>query len=191
VPPRDQVHVADLPTVREAARAYPYLRGGSRELFGERSLGVRARDCVSYDDGPTAASGRWVDYAMADGTSPYDRGRANPVVSVFKFHTTAGARRAILTEQRAIRRCEGRHTASDGYRVTSREIAVPRLGAARIAHRETVEGAGPGPSDKEHFATVWVRDGRYVVEVSAQSRTGPPWKHRVVRLTRVALHAIG
>ena len=185
------VHPADLPSVTQTASSYPFLEGGGREVNRNRQLAVRTADCLTLENGPRAASGRWAFYLLADGSVPYFAGDDDPSVFVYKFGSLAGARAALGDERSSIRHCEGSATDDDGYRVTSHEIDVPRLGAARIAHREVVRQPATSGSDRDYFLSVWVRDGRYLVETRAQKDAGPVRKDRVLSLTRTTLATIG
>jgi hypothetical protein len=189
--PGGEVQPGDLPSATQTASIYPFLEGGSREVNRNRQLAVRTADCLAWENGPRAASGRWAYYLLADGSMPYFAGYDDPSVFVYKFDSLAGARAAMGDEQSSIRHCEGSATDDDGYRVTSHEVDVPRLGGARIAHREVVRQPASSGSDRDYFLSVWVREGRYLVEARAQKDAGPARKDRVVSLARTTLATIG
>ena len=182
----DGVRASDLPSVGQAARIYDYLARGNREVHRSRTISVRTRDCLYFVSAPSAASGRWATYEMSNGEGPYWVGLDDPGIFVYQFHRSAGAKRGLAIQRRAIRRCEGTSRDGDGYRVTSREVAIPRLGARRVAHRE-VRKNSTGPDRRDYFVDLWVHKGRYLINAGAQTDRRAPALRPVVRLAGVTL----
>jgi hypothetical protein len=182
VAPADRVHASDLPTVGEVSRIYPAVAGGHREVMAGRDTMRRSADCMGWENGPDAASGRWAYYTDAGGQSPYFSGKADPVVFVWKFHTVAGAKRGFASEWNASRDCAGTHTFEDSTVVTQ-VVTVPDLGSRSQAWRD----AESSSSGEDHFLTQLTRRGRYLVETRVQAPGFVPAKAPLVDLTRATL----
>lgn len=185
VDPGDRVYARNLPSVGEAATSYPVLHGGSREVLSGPTTQKRGPDCLTWVDGPRAASGKWAYYLTAGGENPYFLGHADPVVFVWKYPTLRKARLAFAAIHGASRRCFG--TASDAdLTVESHAVPVPDLAARSRAWRSHETQA---VSD-DHFLTQLTRKGRYLVETRVQAPGFVPPKGPLVELTRATLRRL-
>ena len=182
VDPGDRVYAKNLPSVSEAAALYPALQDGSREVMAGRSTMRRSEDCMGWENGPDAASGRWAYYLDSTGQSPYFDGKADPVVFVWKFHTLAQAKRGFSSEWTASRDCAGTHTIEDAT-VETQVVSAPALGSVSRAWRDR-ESSSTGD---DHFLTQLTRRGRYLVETRVQAPGFAPAKAPLVVLSRVTL----
>lgn len=186
---RAGVRAGDLPSTAQVARIYDYLEGGSREVHRSRHINVRSRDCLHFINAPSAASGRWAYYLLSNGEMPFFVGLDDPGIFVYEFDRAAGAKRGFAIQRRAIRRCEGT-SRGGGSRVRSREVAIPTLGDARVAHRELRKQA-TGSNRRDYFVEVWVREGRYLLNAGAQTDRETPALRPVLSLAGVTLRKVG
>lgn len=185
VAPADQVHAHNLPTVAQAAQSYPGLFGGHRYVLSGRTTSKRGQDCLSWVDGPRAASGKWAFYTDAHDDSLYFQGQADPVVFVWKYRTRAGAKTAFTKIWNASRGCFG--TATDaGFTVESHRVPVPNLAGGSRAYRSHETQA----ASDDHFLTQLTRKGRYLVETRVQAPGFAPAKSPLVALTRATLRRL-
>lgn len=185
VPPEDKVYPRNLPSHAQAAKIYDGLDGGYREVRRYRFLQVRSADCLAWDEGPKARSGRWAAYYGKGGSNPYFEGLPSPGVFVYKFASLHDARYAHRAVFEATRNCFGTHSDSD-ITVESHEIEIPDVGHQRFAYREHVTSNG----SEDYFLYAWVLQGRYVTETMVQAEPSPPDKGQAVRLTRRTLERI-
>ena len=182
VDPGDRVYAANLPSTSEVAALYPAVHGGGREVLAGRSTMRRSDDCMGWENGPAAASGRWAYYTDASGQSPYFAGKADPVVFVWKFHTLAGAKRGFSSEWNASRDCAGTHTFEDAT-VATQVVPVPAMGSVSRAWRDHESSS----TSDDHFLTQLTRRGRYLVEARVQAPGFAPAKAPLVDLSRITL----
>jgi hypothetical protein len=182
VDPGDRVYARNLPSTAEVGALYPALQGGDRQVMAGRATMRRSPDCLGWDNGPAAASGRWAYYTDASGESPYSSGMADPVVFVWKFHTLAQARAGFASEWTASRDCAGTHAFEDSTVVTQ-VVGVPALGSVSRAWRDHESSS---VSD-DHFLTQLTRRGRYLVEARVQAPGFAPAKPPLVDLSRITL----
>ena len=185
VDPGDRVYARNLPTVAQAAQSYPVLWDGHRYVQSDATTSKRAADCLSYDSGPRAASGKWAYFTDASDQSPYFAGKADPVVFVWKYTTVAKAGAAFSTIWSSFRDCFGTATDAD-FTVESHGVSVPDLASRSRAWR-THETQ---PSSDNHFLTQLTRKGRYLVETRVQADAFVPAKAPLVDLTRTTLRKL-
>lgn len=192
VPPRDRVHAHDLPTTGQVAEIYPILAGGSREVLSNREPGTPTLSCLAYRNPVRAASGKWAFYLDSDGHQPYFDGYADPTVFVYKFSSVRKAKDGFRTIRRHYARCAGAYTADDGSTTRRTPLSVPEIGDSRYAFRTLVTTpTGGGATDDDHDVDVYVRKGRYLVNVLVQADDFAPGKANTVRLTRLAVRTAG
>ena len=185
VPPANRVLASNLPTVAQVAAAYPGLHDGHRYDQGDAHTSKRGNDCLSWVDGPRAASGKWAFYTDAGDQSPYFLGQADPVVFVWKYATPAKARNAFEVIWRAQRDCFG--TAGDAdLTVESHRVPVPDLAAGSRGWRSH---ESQSVSD-DHVLTQLTRKGSYLVETRVQAPGFVPAKAPLVQLTRTTLRRL-
>lgn len=185
VDPGDRVYARNLPTTAQAAESYPVLWDGHRYVQSGPTTTKRAADCLSYDDGPRAASGKWAYYTDASDQSPYFSGKADPVVFVWKYPTVAEAGAAFATIWSSYRDCFGTATDAD-FTVESHGVPVPDLASRSRAWRSHETQ----PSSDDHFLTQLTRKGRYLVETRVQADGFVPAKAPLVDLTRTTLRKL-
>jgi hypothetical protein len=188
VPPRDLVYASYLPTVAQVSEIYPYLKGGGRYTVKTRGSGG-SFSCWNYDPF-RAASGRFSAYTLKSGPSPYFRGLEDPGAFVYKFHSRKQALDAFWLQQRFVRDCMGKRK-SDGTTQWRRAQPVPFMGQGSVAYRLLERhqiGSGFGKTRELH---IFVRRGRYLVNIYNQAKDFPPAKDNGVRLARITLHNIG
>jgi hypothetical protein len=188
VAPRDRVYASYLPTVAQVSRIYPFLVDGRRATF--KTLGSGGSfSCWTYDPF-LAADGRFSSYSLQGGQGPYFRGLEDPGVFVYKFHTRTQALDAFWLQQRFVRTCMGRRSA-DGTTQWRRAQPVPFIGQGSVAYRlrERHETAtGFGYTRELH---IFVRRGRYLVNIYNQAKDFQPDTNNGVRLARMTLRNIG
>ncbi|MDH4353140.1 MAG: hypothetical protein OEW41_04065 [Actinomycetota bacterium] len=188
IAPRDRVYPSYLPTVVQVSRIYPYLADGTRHTV--KTLGSGGSfSCWNYDPFQ-AAGGRFSFYSLKGGPGPYFRGLEDPAAFVYKFHTRRQALDAFWLQQRFVHDCMGRKSA-DGTTQWRRTQRVPFLGQGSVAYRlrerhETSSGFG-----QTRELHIFVRRGRYVVNIFNQARDFQPDTGNGVRLARVTLRNIG
>lgn len=187
VAPKDRVYLRNLPTHAEAASLYAGLRGGTREAFINPYISIRTEDCLAWTSGPTARHGRWAYYTGKDGTSPYVKGLPDPVVFVYKFATVRAAKGAYRVTRESIVGCYA-VVSDDDTTIEAHGITVPPLGDARLGYREHETVSGKEHEDR--FLTIWVREGRYLVETRIQQQDVAPAKRPAVRFTNVTLRRV-
>ena len=187
-PAAADVRPSDLPTTGQVAAVYPALDGGSREVFRSRTVDTPTRDCLAYRSPVQADSGRWAGYLDADGESVYFKGRTDPTVFVYEFHSRAEARAAFRIVRNHYSRCEGLFRDDDvAFRRT--ELGLPVVGDARYGFRTRQEDFGI--SSVDHVVDTYVVTGRRLVNVRAQADRFKPAKGAVVRLTALAVDRAG
>lgn len=166
-PPR--VKAANLPTSDEVAALYQGFEGGSRTTTSYRNTFVLKKNCSTYDDGPTAARGRYADYYGAFGNIPVHDGYEQPSVFTMSFANVAAAKEAFKAQQAWIKGCDGKtvHTAMETNSYD--KVSSPRMGDQRIAYRHTMvlEQTGGDPWHLNELV-VWVRDGRFLLDVQVR-----------------------
>lgn len=181
---------SDFPSVKKLTKAYPYYADGSRDLLRVRRISIRTEDCVAWTNGPRARSGALAVYYDRDNQSPYFAGKADARTGLFIFRSDAAAARAFDAVQDSITACEGVNR--DGrLKVSSREVPIPDLGQQRIAYRERKDGFGADPQDADFSLDIWVRDGRRLVNTTAQRDPGAPAKDPLTTFARTAVRAVG
>lgn len=188
--PTPKVTGADLPTIAQVAARYPYLRGGSREVNPWPPDLVRFDPaCVAYTTTKVQpVSSRLANYAMRDGQGAYFSGRSDPYVGGYRFRSPRHARAAFSELRGSLVDCYGYHPDPTDPTLsnTTRELRMPRIGSDRIAVRRTHENTG----DAGYFLEIWVRRGRFIVDVTVQNDYDPPGARPAISLARAATRAI-
>lgn len=164
-----QVRAANLPTWDEVAALYEGFEGGSRKTTPYRNTFVLKKNCSSYDDGPMADKGRYADYYDAFGNIPVHDGFEQPSVFTMSFANVAAAKSAFTAQQAWIKGCDGK-TVHKAMEMNSYDkVSSPRMGDQRIAYRHTMvlEQTGGDPWHLNELV-VWVRDGRFLLDVQVR-----------------------
>lgn len=191
VPVEAVVERSDLPTTTQVADIYPVFRDGAREVFRGNQIAGITDDCLSFEGGPVARSGKWATYVDAAGQSPYVDGGTHVVAFVYEFRGPRRAHGALRFVRRDVASCIGTHR-GDGFRRTRDWVRVPRIGAERpVAWRELTTSRGAGDElFEDRLLDVWTRKGRYVVNVRAQKELSRPSVDKLVRLARLATRTV-
>ncbi|CAN5632030.1 hypothetical protein BH11ACT8_BH11ACT8_23490 [soil metagenome] len=183
---RDAVRVSDLPSVRQVAKIFPFLRGGSRSTYRAEDLSVRGRSCIYYRSVP-ATQVRWSGYATSTGDSPYFQGRQEPGFFIYRFTDVATAHAAMKVLRTYVQRCRGRH-ARDGSAVTLARFAPGPLGQERVGYEALRDNNGAGSGDyTDRELSVFVRHGRTVLESRIQVDDGRPSRRAAHRMATLLL----
>lgn len=141
------VTMADFPTVKQIAKIYPFLRGGSPEISRAVALETYGSDCVNFARGYRASSVKYLTYLQRDGGVPYFEGREDPTFFVYEFATRAKAKKGFARLTSYAERCVGTHTEDDLTR-TMRPVKVPKLGDAQVGFRTTSTYVGSSPAQE-------------------------------------------
>ena len=176
---------SDFPTVSEVAEHYPRLTNGARELFRPQQVFIRSQDCHDYkfDQHQPRRSALMV-YSRRGRLSADD-----PALRVFRYRTPRAALKAFRAVRRTERHCLGRRQVFAST-VTTRELAMPRIGRQRFAVRATVRAPKSKGGDKNWMIQAWVRVGRDLVYVDVSKNDGPPAAWRAIGLTHTATRAV-
>ena len=160
---------ANLPTWDEVAALYPGFEGGSRKTASSRSTFVLKKNCSSYADGPMADKGRYADYYGAFDNIPVHDGYEQPSVFTMSFANVAAAKRAFKAQQAWIKGCDGKTVNTTMEMNSYDKVSWSRVGDQRIAYRHTMvlEQTGGDPWHLNELV-VWVRDGRFLLDVQAR-----------------------
>jgi len=123
---------------------------------------------------------------LVNGEMPVFVGLDDPGIFVHELVRAANAKRGFAIQRRAVRRGEGTSRDGDGSRVRSGEVAIPKPGDARVAHRE-MRTQSTGSNRRDYFVEVWVRKGRYLINAGAQTDRENPALKPVLSLAGVDL----
>jgi hypothetical protein len=91
---------------------------------------------------------------LVNGEMPVFVGLDDPGIFVHELVRAANAKRGFAIQRRAVRRGEGTSRDGDGSRVRSGEVAIPKPGDARVAHRE-MRTQSTGSNRRDYFVEVW------------------------------------
>jgi len=163
------VKAGHLPTWAEVDDLYEGFEDGSRETSAYRETFILKQNCRTYDDGPTAGKGRYAEYYGAFGSIPVHAGFEQPTVFTMSFATVRAAKRAFKAQQSWIVGCDGRTVSSTMETNSYAKVALAGLGDQHAAYRHTMVAEQTG-GDPWHLNELvfWVRDGRFLLNVSAR-----------------------
>lgn len=183
----------NLPTNSELASIYPYLRGGSRDVY--HSLGggewPSGRPCWDWTDGFTATSGRWASYYTRSGDMPFFEGLEDPGVFVYKFRNARDARTAYNSMASFVDTCSGgtyyfEPGEVDGWTID--KVSTESVGNASVAYSSMdTRYNSDGYYDKDWELQLAVLKGPYLFRIMNQHDWQKPSRSKAVDLARKVL----
>jgi hypothetical protein len=183
-----------LPTWAEIDALYDGFENGTRGTGTQRGTFVLERNCLTYDDGPTAPKGRFADYYGAFGSIPVHAGYEQPSVLIQSFSTAKAAQKAWTAQRAWIDHCDGK-AVEDRIGDTSEFDRIPLrgLGDKRVALRW--DRMTPITGDDPWYSStldLWVRDGKHLVNIHVRQDVegAVPSKPKAVALARLTLNRL-
>lgn len=182
------VEPSSFPTIGQVATIFPAYRGGERTLFPGRDVQVSEPGCLSFMNGDVQArAGKTASYGGPGGSDPYFNGGIGVTVAVHEFKTKKSSKAALEEQRKRTSDCFGDNVDSDGYSMSFQPLRAPQFGQGSFSYRERRGDINTGT---DVFATVFTREGRFLIRTTLQRDAGALPANPLFRLTRVALRAL-
>ena len=179
---------SNFPTIGQVATIFPVYSGGERTLFPGRDVQVSEPSCLSFMNGDVLArAGKTASYAGPGSSDPYFNGGIGVTVAVHEFKTKKNSQSALEEQRKRTSDCFGDNVDSDGYSMSFQLLRAPQFGQGSFSYREQRGDINTGT---DVFATVFTRQGRFLIRTTLQRDAGALPAEPLFRLTRVALRAL-